>query len=410
MRRSTSPTSRSSASPNSCPARSLTSLKSSQSSTTRLSSRRSSCAAPQPPIEPFLEPTPVEQPGQGIGVGALALAAERDRRVERCRRVRSEQRGELALATVELAREAARADEQADLLAVRAQRDQHHRAKPQPGELRHRRRRSRRAARRRPRHRFAHAAPGGQRRGSGSGPCAPALHPADSTSPAVLVQQEQLARLDGQHAPQRANGNLGDREPDRAASSCRRTVAPATTGRSASRAARPSAPPAPASAARPRHRSPPEAACWSRCSARRRCPSAGRAGPPAPRPLRARPGRNRSRRKRRGRAGSRRCAPLGRSRPRRAGGRPGSSRSRERQPTRAVRARARRRQRRPRRACRTTLRAPRRRRRRRPRPMSPLRPRPRRRARTEAGRSAPPPTAALKGVPYRQDRHPEALS
>ena len=82
-------------------------------------------------VEQVLEPAPVEQPGQRVGVGAAALAVERDRRVERRRRMRGEQRSQLALAAVELPREPARADEQADLGAVRPQRDQDDRAQVQ---------------------------------------------------------------------------------------------------------------------------------------------------------------------------------------------------------------------------------------------------------------------------------------
>ena len=140
MRCSTRPTSRKSASPNSWPARSLTSLKSSQSRTTRLSSLRSLLGATELALEQILEPAPVVEARERIGVRAAALAVERDRRVERRRGVRGEERCQLTLATVELPREAAGADEQADLLAVRPQRNQHHRAELQAGELGHRHR------------------------------------------------------------------------------------------------------------------------------------------------------------------------------------------------------------------------------------------------------------------------------
>ena len=167
------------------------------------------CAA-KVALEPVFQATAVEQPRQRVGVRTLPLAAERDRGVERGSRVCGEKRRQLALGTVERAGEAARADEEADLLAVRTQRDQHDRAKPQAGELRH----GRRAGVEQledgrvvdpPAHRL-HC--GVWQRFGASCACAPAGR---LDEPALLVEQEQLARLDGKHAAERPDGHLGDR-------------------------------------------------------------------------------------------------------------------------------------------------------------------------------------------------------
>ena len=89
-------------------------------------------------IQQILEPTPVVEARQWIGVRAAALPVERDRRVERHRGMGGEQRCNFTLATVELPRKAAGTDQQADLLAVRPQRDQDYRAELEAGELGHR--------------------------------------------------------------------------------------------------------------------------------------------------------------------------------------------------------------------------------------------------------------------------------
>ncbi len=134
-------------------------------------------------------------------MGAPALAVERDRRVERRSRVRCEKRCQLALAAVELLRESARADEQPDLGPVRPQRDQHDRAQPQAGELGH----VRRARVEQLEHgRGVDARPERveRRRGTAARGRAPAaLHSVDSSELAALVEEQQLARLDGRTRP-----------------------------------------------------------------------------------------------------------------------------------------------------------------------------------------------------------------
>ena len=133
-------------------------------------------------VEQILQPTPVVEARERIGVRAAALAVERHRRVERHRGMGGEERCQLTLAAVELACEAAGADEQADLLAVRPQRNQHHRPKLAGRRARAPTPRSCRAARTRPTRRCARAAPAASRAASGSGACAVALHSVDSTS------------------------------------------------------------------------------------------------------------------------------------------------------------------------------------------------------------------------------------
>ena len=161
-------------------------------------------------LQQILEPAPVVEARERVGVRAAALAVERHRRVERCRCVRGEERCQLTLAAVELPREAAGTNQQADLLTVRPQRNQHHRPELQAGELGHRHRsrveqlehcrcvdpRAQRPQR-------------VQRQRLGTlGRRAP-LRRLDELP--VLVEQQQLARLDRQHPAERAHRHLRDR-------------------------------------------------------------------------------------------------------------------------------------------------------------------------------------------------------
>ena len=288
-------------------------------------------------------------------------------------------------------REPARADEQADLVAVRAQRDQHDRAERQAGELRDVHRRSCRATRRRPTRRCARAAPASAPTGRGSGPAPAALHSVDSTSwPSSSSRSSWLVSI-GKHAAERAHRDLCDRGrvAQRAhvdEQPCERREVDVREPRSSSIGA--------ASAASER------SATAAALPGGRRTLVSMLMTPTTPVGITSGTASSETvARETSTKSGSAvtssdelrlaRCAPRARSRPRRAAGRRGSSRSRGRRPTRAGRARARTPPRRRRRARRGVPRA----RRRSPPPRCPptrrRRPPPRTRARSEAGRSQP---------------------
>lgn len=88
-------------------------------------------------LQPLLEATAVEEPGQRVGESAAALPRERERRVDRRRSVRGQQRCGLGLGAVELTIEPCRSDEHAELLSVRAERRERDRSDTTSDQLRH---------------------------------------------------------------------------------------------------------------------------------------------------------------------------------------------------------------------------------------------------------------------------------
>ena len=100
--RSTSATSRRSASPNSWPARSLICLKSSQSRTRTLSGVRPLLCGRELVLEPLLEPAAVEDAREGVGERAPALPSKREGRVERRGDVRCEDGGRVETGSLDL--------------------------------------------------------------------------------------------------------------------------------------------------------------------------------------------------------------------------------------------------------------------------------------------------------------------
>ena len=145
-------------------------------------------------------------------MSAPPLAAERERRVERRGRVGCEQGRELALPAVELLGEPARPDEQPDLGAVGAQRDQHDRADARAAELGDGRPRSCRAARRR-RTGSIRSRSACERLGTTAARARPgALHSVDSTSwPFSSSSSSWLVSI-GSTRAERSHGDLGYRE------------------------------------------------------------------------------------------------------------------------------------------------------------------------------------------------------